>query len=284
MNAKARVGVAVAAGVVVAVVFLVMDGSSSLATQIGARPLLMALGLGSIVALALIAILAPRGTRKPALAMSKPALVRILLWWAALAAALLMVAFASWRQWNLLVLAAAVVAIVRAISVISYIKRDYEFHVWEPFAVILGSLLFLASIVAFTGRPNVPPPFDAIVARFAADPAAPSAATRDVPDLSSAGFTLQTSGDVRVGGLPTTYFSFQSPNDSRVDVYVSRIVFPLPRGSTKTDEPAGWWTKKEHLYARTANVPVHFVAVSDDQDSVDAFVRAYASLSATAGG
>ena len=282
MSGRARVGVAVAAGVVVAVVFLVLDGTASLATQIGARPILMALGLGAIVALALIAILAPTGTRKPALAMSKPALVRILLWWAGLAAALLMVAFASWRQWNLLFLAGAVVAIVRAISVISYIKRDYEFHVWEPFAVILGSLLFLAAIVAFTGRANVPPPFDAIVLRFGADPASASAATREAPDLSSAGFTLQTSGDVRVGGLPTTFFSFQSSNDSRVDVYVSTIVFPLPRGSTKTSDPGGWWAKKEHLYVRSANTPVHFVAVSDDQDSVDAFVRAYASLSAAA--
>jgi hypothetical protein len=277
MSGRARVGVAIAAGVGVAAVFLALDHTSSLATRIGARPLLMAVGLGALVTLALIAILAPDGTRKPALAMSKPGLVRILLWWAGLAAALLTVAFASWRQWNLLFLAGAVVAIAKALSLISYIKRDYAFHVWEPFAVVLGSLLFLASIVGFTGRPNVPPPFDAIVLRFAADPTTSSAATRDAPDLSSAGFTLTSSGDVRVGGLPTTYYSFQSSNDSRVDVYVSRIVFPLPRGSTKTTDPPGWWTKEEHLYVRTANTPVHFVAVSDDQDSVDAFVKAYAS-------
>jgi hypothetical protein len=244
VSGRAKVVVAVAVGLMVAIAFLVADASASIATMIGARPLLMALGLGLLVALAILAVIAPEGTRKPALAMSKPTLWRILLWWTGLAAALLMLAFASWRQWNLVLLAGSIAALVKGLSVVTYIKRDYEFHVWEPFAVILGSLLFLAAIVAFTGRPNVPPPFDAILLRFDGDPVAASAATRDAPDVSSDGFTLKASGDVRVGGLPTTYFSFQSPNDSRVDVYVSRIVFPLPRGSTKTTDPAGRRTSR----------------------------------------
>jgi hypothetical protein len=277
MSATRRIWLSAAVGVAVAVLFYVLDKTASLATMVGARPLLMAVGLGAVVSLALLAILAPEGSPKATLEMPKPALVRILAWWAGLAVAFLVIAFASWRQWNLLCLALSIAAMIKTLVVFTYIKRDYQFRVWEPFAAILGCLLFLEAILLFTGRPNVPPPFDAIVQRFGADAAASAAASREAPDLSAAGFSLETKGDVSVGGLPTTFFSFESSSGSRVDVYVSRIVFPLPRGSGKINDPSGWWTKDSHLYTRTANQPVHFVAVGDDQPTVDALVQAYAT-------
>jgi hypothetical protein len=282
MSATKGAMLSTATGVLVAVVFLALDRSTSLATVLGARPLLMAVGLGLIVGLIVLAILAPDGSRKPDLSMRTSTLRLILTWWAALSVGLLMLAFASWRQWSLLCLLASVATMIKALSVFTYIKHDYQFRVWEPFAAILGVLLFFAAILIFTGRPNIPPSYRVALDRFQSAPAASGSSSRQPPDLSSAGFSQTVSGDVDLGGLPTTYVSYTSENGSRVDVYLSKVAFPLPRGSARTTDPAGWWNRDGHLYVRTVNGPGHLVALSGDQPSVDALVQAYASAPAPA--
>ena len=282
---RTKAGLAVVVGILVTLVFLALDRSMALATTLGARPLLMALGLGLGAALAVLAVFANNGARKPTMATPVPILFRILAWWGAVALALMMVAFAAWRQWGILCFFASIAATVKTISVYTYIKRTYEFRIWEPFAVIIAAMLVVAGIFTFLGRANVPPPFEAALARYAADPAATDPASRPAPDLSAAGFELTFQGDVVVGGLPSTYYSYLlSESADRVDVYVAKTNFPLPRASVRAADPAGWWVNASHLYARSGNDPTHFVAIGGAQAAVDALVQAFASSPAPTGG
>jgi hypothetical protein len=278
LSSTLRGGLSVIAGFVVAFVFLALDRSHSLATIVGARPLLMATGLGLGAALGSVAAFARHESRTPTLATPVPTLLRILAWWCGVALALALLAFAAWKQWGIVCLFASIATMIKALTVFTYVKRDYEFHVWAPFAVIIGVLVFIEAVFLFLARPNIPPPVEAALQMYAAGPVAQDPASRPAPELPGAGFSLQFEGDVDLGGLPVSFFSYQG--GSRVDVYIAKISFPSPLGSTRTADPPGWEGKQANVYLRAGNAPTHFLVVGDSKEAVDAFAHAYFSIPA----
>lgn len=267
----------------VAFVFLALDRSFSLATIVGVRPLLMATALGMVVALALVAATAPKESRTPTLTTSVPALLHLLAWWCALALAVLFIAFASWKVWGVVCLFLSIAVMVKAVSVFTYVKRSYEFRIWLPFAVIMGFFIFFQAILLFLARPNIPPPMAAALRNYTAAPSAPHPASRPHPDLSGAGFSLAFEGDVNLGGLPASFFSYTSEDGTRVDLYIAKISFPAPPGTTDMADPSGWQIH-QGPYLRAASDPTHFLVVGSTKEAVDTVAQTYFSAPAPTGG
>lgn len=264
-----------AAGLLVALAFLEMDRAFSFATIIGARPLLMAVGLALVTALGVAAASSARESRKPTLATAVPVLLRLLAWWGGVSLALAIVSFASWKEWGIACLFVAIAATIKAITVFTYVKRDYQFRIWLPFAAFIGIFLFIQAIMLFLGRTDIPPPVTAAIHNYNVDPTAPDPATRPAPDLSS-GYTLAFKGDVDLGGLPVTFYSFTPKGGgARVDLYLAKISFPTPLGSTETTDPGGWWVKQDNVFLRGGSTPTHFLIVSSSQLIEDPFAHAY---------
>jgi hypothetical protein len=256
-----RVVVSGALGLVVAVAFLVISNSYPLPVMIGALPGRMAAALALGTALAVIAAWSPRASRKPTLSMEREDLVRIFAWWLLVAFALALAASAAWRVWGVVLLFAAIAATVKALSVFSYVKQNYEFRLWLPFAAILGIVVFMVAFGLFVARPNIPPPVAAALDAYPRAPVSGAPATRAAPDLTSIGFALDLSGDVDLGGLRTTFFSYHAANGARIDLYESAYGFPRPPGSGPLDETPGWWAKVGSLHVLGGAAQTEFLVV-----------------------
>lgn len=273
-----KAGLAAAAGLLAAYAFVILDRTRSFAIVVGARAFLAAIGLGLGVALAVVAALERRESRTPTLKMPVPGLLRLIAWWCGVTLSLTLLSLASWRVWGIACFFAAIAALVKAWSVFTYVKQSYEFHVWAPFAVIIGVVFAVGGVLMFVSRPNTPPPIDAALRAYIAEPIGGDAASRSAPDLSGAEFSLTFQGDVDLGGLPASFFSYQL-HGSRVDVYVARVGFPPPAGSTWLADPPGWEIDRStNLFLRSRNEPIHLLAVGDSEDAVDAFIQAYDTL------
>lgn len=270
-----------AAGLLVALIFLELDRTISFATVVGVRPLLMAVGLALATALVVAAVFSDRESRKPTLATPVPVLLRLLAWWGGVSLALAIISFASWKEWGIACLFAAIAAMVKAITVFTYVKRDYRFHIWLPFAAFIGIFLFFQAVLLFLGRADIPPPVVAAIHSYNVDPAAPDPASRPDPALSN-GYTLVFKGDLDLGGLPVTFYSYSPEGGGdRVDLYLAKIRFPVPLGTTGTTDPDGWWVKQDNVYLRGGNAPTHFMIVSSSQLTEDAFAHAYSSAASS---
>ena len=229
-----------------------------------------------MVALALVAAFARKESRKPTLDMPVPALLRLLAWWCGFALAVLSISFASWKVWGGVCLFLSIAMMVKAVSVFTYVKRSYEFRIWLPFAVIMGFFIFFQAILLFLARPDVPPPVTAALSNYLAQPTAQQPAARPHPDLSGAGFSLAFEGDIDLGGLPVSFFSYSSKDGTRVDLYIAKISFPAPPGTTDMADPAGWEIHQSQ-YLRGADDPTHFLVVGSTKTAVDVVAGAYFS-------
>jgi hypothetical protein len=137
-----------------------------------------------------------------------------------------------------------------------------------PFAAIMGVFALVVSIGQFLARPNSPPPIVAAVDAYG--PGEPSLApsTRSAPDLSSIGGRLTRSGDLDLGGLPATLFTYDV-HGSGVDVYMASIGFPAPPGSTAANDPPGWWVYEDGTALRTGPKGTNFLVVAWSPDVAD---------------
>jgi hypothetical protein len=256
-----KVAVSIGLGLVVAVAFLVISDFYPLPIMIGAFPGPMSGALALGTALAVSAILSPPGSRKPTLSMPVEDLFRLLAWWIGVAIALALFASAAWRVWGVIFFLAAIVATVKALSVFSYFKQQYEFRMWLPFAAIFGIVASMIAVGLFVARSNIPPPISAALSAYRLAPGTAEPASRTAPDLSTAGFTLDLGGDVDLGGLPTTFFSFHAQDGTRVDVYEADYGFPVPPGSSGLSETPGWWVKMGDLHLLGGAARTEFMVV-----------------------
>jgi hypothetical protein len=256
-----KVAVSIGLGVLVAVAFFVIGDSYPLPVMIGAFPGPMAAALALGTALAVIAVLSPPGSRKPALSMPVADLFRLVAWWVGVAVALALVASAAWRVWGVVFFLAAIVATVKALSVISYFKQQYEFRLWLPFAAIFGIVASMIAVGLFVARSNIPPPISAALSAYRLAPGTAEPASRTAPDLSTVGFTLDLGSDVDLGGLPTTFFSYHAQDGTRVDVYEADYGFPVPPGSSGLSETPGWWVKMGDLHLLGGAAGTEFMVV-----------------------
>ena len=166
----------------------------------------------------------------------------VLAWWIGVFAALALLSYAAWKGWGVVAMFATLIALVKVLQVASFIKQDRSVRLWHPFAAIMGLFLCMAGIGQFLARPNLPPPIQAAMTVYQGAPAAHSPASRPAPEVSGTGLTLRASGDVDLGGLPATLFSYDD-REGRVDVYEADIGFPAPQGRSVRDPPGWLWSR-----------------------------------------
>jgi hypothetical protein len=164
---------------------------------------------------------------------------------------------------------AAVAALVKVMQVATLMRRARSVRVWHPFAVIVGVFVFVLAIVQFLTRANLPPPIQDAMTAYHAEHTLLAPASRPAPDVSSTGLRLQESGDVNLGGLPATLYSYDDREGSRVDVYEADFGFPAPQGSEGVDAPPGWLLESYRLSLRTGPEGSDFLVVSWSTDIVD---------------
>ena len=263
-----RVAFSGALGLGAAIAFLSISTSYPLPVMIGALPGRAAAALALGTALTVMAVWSPRASRKPTLSMEREDLVRIFVWWLLAALALAFAASAAWRIWGVVFLFAAIAATVKALSVFSYVKQNYEFRLWLPFAAILGVVVFMVAFGLFVARPNIPPPIAAALDTYRLTPGATQPASRTAPDLTSAGFTLDVGTDVDLGGLPATLFSYHTTNGARIDLYEADYGFPRPPGSAGLTETPGWWVKMSDLHLLGGAAGTEFLIVGPKKQVV----------------
>jgi hypothetical protein len=262
-----KVAISFGLGALVALAFLIVSSAYPLPVMIGALPGPMALASALGTALAALALLSSPSSRKPSLSMPIAGLYRLLMWWLGVALALALVAFAAWRVWGIVFAFAAILASVKVLSVFSYIKQEYEFRPWQPFAVIIGAMALLVAVLMFFTRSQVPPPVTAAVSAYRSEPSASQRASRPAPDLSDVGLKLDVAGDQSLGGLPTTFFSYRSATGTRVDIYEADYGFPAPFGSTR--DGAGWTARVDDVSLRAGASSREFMIVASSSDIVD---------------
>ena len=80
-----------------------------------------------------------------------------------------------------------------------------------------------------------------------------------------------------LGGLPTTLFSYDDREGSRVDIYEADIGFPAPQGSVGVYDPPGWLLESNRLSLRTGPKGSNFLVVSWSTQVVDGIATALAA-------
>jgi hypothetical protein len=257
-----------AAGVLVALSLVAISAGYPLPIVIGARPVPLVAALALAAALLAIAATVDRGARKPRVDMTTRMINGLLAWWVGALLVVALLTYASWKPWGLITLLVSVAVVVKVIQIASYHELKIGFQVWMPFAAIMGVFALVVSVGQFLARPNFPPPIVAAIDAYG--PGEPSLApsTRSAPDLSSIGGRLTRSGDLDLGGLPATLFTYDV-HGSGVDVYVASIGFPAPPGSTAADDPPGWWVYEDGTALRTGPKGTNFLVVAWSPDVAD---------------
>jgi hypothetical protein len=274
----AKFAISAGAGSLVAAAFLLISGSYPLPIVIGALPSYAAVALALGTALAVMALLTAPESRKPSVDMPRPGLYRLIFWWLAVAVTLVILALGSWQQWDVVLLFVAIAICVKAVGVFTYIKQDWEFAVWQPFVVIMGIFALVVGIGQYLGRSDVPPPIQAALSSYGLTRTGLQPASRAAPDLSSLGMTLESSGDLDVGGLPATLFTYHAKDGTPVDLYESTIGFPRPPGTFSASDPPGWWINKERSFMRAGSANGNFLVVGYWQRNVNRVARTLAGV------
>jgi hypothetical protein len=267
MSAIAAASIAAAA--IALVVLFAVSARYPVPILIGVRPLPLFLGVALLVALATAALLTDPSSRHPTFAMPTAEKVRLLAWWIGMFAALSLLAYGAWKGWGVVATFAAVAALVKILQVASIMRKARSIRVWHPFAVIAGLFVFVLAIAQFLSRTNLPPPIQDAMTAYHGEHALIAPPSRPSPDVSATGLRLQESGDVNLGGLPATLYSYDDREGSRVDVYEADFGFPAPQGSEGVDAPPGWLLESYRLSLRTGPQGSDFLVVSWSTDIVD---------------
>jgi hypothetical protein len=167
----------------------------------------------------------------------------------------------------------AIGLIVKILQVASHFESRVGFRIWMPFVAIILAFVALVGFGLVWGRTNLPPPI--VAALDAYGPVEPSLTppTRSAPDLSSINAQLQQSGDIDLGGMKTTKFTYVF-HSSGVDVYLADIGFPAPRGSFGAENPPGWWGEVDGTSLRAGPKGTNFLVVAWDTTVADRFAAA----------
>jgi hypothetical protein len=266
--------VAVATAAIALVALVVISRRYPLPIVIGARPVPLFAGLTLSVALASAAVASDPASRHPSPQMPLAQRYLVLAWWIGASTALALLSYAAWKAWGVIAMFASLLALVKVVQVAGSLRKGRSLRVWEPFAAIMGSFLAVVGIFAFLARPNLPPPIQAAMAAYQGDRGGQAPASRPPPDVSATGLTLRTSGDVDLGGLPATLYSYDDREGSRVDIYEADMGFPGPQGSVGVEDPPGWLMESYRLSLRTGPKGSNFLVVSWSTDVVDRIARA----------
>jgi hypothetical protein len=242
---------------------------------VGAQPGPLTAALALSAALLVVALRAEPEVRKPRVGMSRRELAGLLAWWvgALLVAGLLW--FGSWKAWSAVALLVSILLLFKVLHVASHLELNVGFRLWMPFAAIILSFAFLVAIGLMLGRTNLPPPIVSALDAYGSDEPSLAPPSRAAPDLSVINAHVQRSGDLVLGGLPTTVFRYDFQG-SGVDVYMANIGFPAPQGSEGVDDPPGWWTEVDGTALRSGPKGTNFLVVAWSSDVAGRFAAALA--------
>ena len=260
---------AIAAGAITMIALVALSAAYPVPILVGGRPVPLFVGVALLAALTTVAILTDPSSRHPTFTMSKAEKYRLLAWWIGMFAALSLLAYAAWKGWGVVATFAAVAALVKVLQVASLIRKRRSVRLWHPFAVIVCMFVFVLAIVQFLTRTNLPPPIQEAMIAYHGEHTMIAPPSRPAPDVSATGLQLQESGDVNLGGLPATLYSYDDREGSRVDVYEADFGFPAPQGSEGVDAPPGWLLESYRLSLRTGPEGSDFMVVSWSTDIVD---------------
>jgi hypothetical protein len=244
---------------------------------IGARPVPLFAGLALAVALATAGVASDPPSRHMSPAMPPAGRYRLVAWWIGVAATLAVLSYAAWKAWGVLALFACFLTLVKVLQVAGSVSQGRSIRVWQPFAAIMAIFLSVAAILAFLARPNLPPPIEAAMGAYRGAREGQTPPSRPAPDISATGLVLRSSGDVDLGGLPATLYSYDDREGSRVDIYEADIGFPAPQGSVGAEDPPGWLLESYRLSLRTGPRGSDFLVVSWSTDVVDRIARGLAA-------
>ncbi len=263
----------VAVGVLVAVAMATVSMFSPLPVVIGAQPLPLFLAISLAAGLAVIALQTEPEGRTPRIGMSRRALGYLLAWWVGVLLATGLLWYGTYKAWSAITLLISIGLIVKVLQVASHFESRVGFRIWMPFVAILLSFVGLVAFGLVWGRTNLPPPI--VSALDAYGPVEPSLSppTRAAPDLSSIDAQLQQSGDIDLGGMRTTKFTYVF-RGSGVDVYLADVGFPAPRGSFGAEDPPGWWGEMDGTALRAGPEGTNFLVVAWDTTVADRFAAA----------
>jgi hypothetical protein len=242
---------------------------------LGAAPVPLIAAFALAAALAVIALLARPEARKPRVDMSRRELLRLLAWWIGVFFVAALLAYGAWKAWWLIAVFVAVGLLVKVIQISSHLELNIRFQMWMPFAAIIVFFASLIVIVQVFGRMNLPPPIVSALDAYGPQDPALSTPSRAAPDLSAIGAQLERSGDLDLGGLPATMFTYDF-HGSGVDVYEADMGFPAPRGSIGVDNPAGWWVDVDGTAFRTGPKGTNFMVVAWSTEVAERFAVALA--------
>jgi hypothetical protein len=277
LRGSAIAAAAIAAAGLTLLALIVVSARYPLPILIGARRVPLFAGLTLSVALATAAVASDPPSRHPSFEMPLTERYLILAWWIGVSTALALLSYAAWKGWGVVATFASLIALVKVLQVAGFVKQDRSVHVWYPFAAILGLFLCVVGIGEFLARPNLPPPIQAAMAAYQGARAAHAPASRPAPVVSGTGLTLRASGDVDLGGLPATLFSYDDREGSRVDIYEADIGFPAPQGSVGVDDPPGWLSESNRLSLRTGPKGSNFLVVCWSTDVVNRIANSLAA-------
>jgi hypothetical protein len=254
---------------------VVADAFYPIPIVLGADPVPLIAALALAGALLVVALLAKPEARKPRIGMSRRELYAVLAWWVGAFFVAALLAYGSWKAWWVVATLVAIGLLVKVIQVASHLDLNIRFQMWMPFAAIIVFLAALIVIVQVFGRMNLPPPIVSALDAYGPDEPALSSPTRAAPDLSGIGAQLERSGDVDLGGLPATVFTYDF-HGSGVDVYEASMGFPAPRGSIGVDNPPGWWVEVDGTAFRTGPSGTDFMVVAWSTEVAERFAIALA--------
>jgi len=274
---SAIVATAIAAAAVALLGLVVVSARYPLPIIIGARRVPLFAGLTLWAALGTAAVASDPPSRHPSLGMPLRQRYLVLVWWIGVSAALASLSYAAWKAWGVVAMFATLIALVKVLQVAGFIKPDRSVRVWHPFAAIMALFLAVAGLFAFLGRTNLPPPIQAAMVEYQDGRDGQAPASRPAPEVSATGLTLRASGDVDLGGLPATLFSYDDRVGRRVDVYEADIGFPATQGSVGVYDPPGWLLESNRLSLRTGPEGSNFLVVSWSTQVVDGIATALAA-------
>ena len=275
----ARWVVPVAVGVLVALVLAFVSVFYPLPIVIGSQPLPLFVAIGLGAALAVIALQTEPRARKPRVGMSRGELGSLLAWWVGVLIATGLLWYGTYKAWSAISLLISIGLIVKVLQVASHFESRVGFRIWMPFVAILLSFVGLVALGLVWGRTTLPPPIVSALDAYGPEEPSLSPPTRAAPDLSSINAQLQQSGDIDLGGMKTTKFTYVF-HGSGVDVYLADIGFPAPRGSFGAEDPPGWWGEVDGTSLRAGPKGTNFLVVAWDTTVADRFAAALTAQNA----
>ena len=265
----------VAAALLVALGAALISVFYPLPVVIGSQPLPLFLALGLGAALLVIALRAEPEARAPRVGMSRRELARVLAWWIGVLLGTGLLWYGTYKAWSAVTFLISIGLVVKVLQVASHFESRVGFRVWMPFVAIILAFASLVAIGLVWGRTNLPPPIVSALDAYGPVQPALTPPTRTAPDLSSINAQLQQSGDIDLGGMRTTKFTYDF-HGSGVDVYLADMGFPAPRGSYGADNPPGWWAELDGTSLRAGPKGTNFLVVAWSTDVADRFAAALA--------